>query len=113
MIQIYHNNRCSKSRQALHLLQDKAQEIEVIEYLKYPPTAEELRQLLQKLSMPPEKLLRKSETVFKELYKGKSLSDEEWIQAMVSHPVLIERPIVVKGNKAVVGRPLENVAELF
>lgn len=113
MIQIYHNNRCSKSRQALQLLQDKAQEIEVIEYLKNPPTAEELRQLLQKLGMPLEKLLRKSETVFKELYKGKSLSDEEWIQAMVSHPVLIERPIVVKGNKAVVGRPLANVAELL
>ncbi|RIJ41494.1 arsenate reductase (glutaredoxin) [Pontibacter oryzae] len=113
MIQIYHNNRCSKSRQALQLLQDKNQEIVVIDYLKNPPTADELGHLLHKLSMRPEELLRKGEAVYKEQYKGKSLSAEEWIQAMVLHPVLIERPIVVKGDKAVVGRPPEKVMELF
>lgn len=84
-----------------------------MEYLKTPPTASELRDILQKLNMKPEQLLRKGETLYKEKYKGKELSDEEWIQAMVENPVLIERPIVVKDNKAVLGRPPEKVQELL
>ncbi|ARS34803.1 arsenate reductase (glutaredoxin) [Pontibacter actiniarum] len=113
MLKIYHNNRCSKSRQTLELIHNAGQEVEVVEYLKTPPSAAELRGLLQKLNMRPEQLLRKGEAVYKEQFKGKSLTDEEWIQAMAAHPVLIERPIVVKDQKAVLGRPPENVQELL
>lgn len=84
-----------------------------MEYLKTPPTASELRDILQKLNMKPEQLLRKGEAIYKEKYKGRELTDEEWIQAMVENPVLIERPIVVKDNKAVLGRPPEKVQELL
>ncbi|HEY4651698.1 MAG TPA: arsenate reductase (glutaredoxin) [Pontibacter sp.] len=113
MITIYHNNKCSKSRQTLELLQEHNQEVEVITYLKQPPTAEELRSVLQKLGMKPEQLVRKGEAVYKEQFAGKILSDEAWIQAMVENPILIERPIVVKGDKAVIGRPPENVLGLL
>ncbi|TPE46095.1 arsenate reductase (glutaredoxin) [Pontibacter mangrovi] len=113
MLKIYHNSRCSKSRQTLDLINQAGQEAEVVEYLKTPPTADELRVILQKLNMKPEQLLRKGETVYKDKYKGKEFTDEEWIQAMVEHPVLIERPIVVKDNKAVLGRPPENVLDLL
>ncbi|GAB3536822.1 arsenate reductase (glutaredoxin) [Pontibacter brevis] len=112
-MKIYHNTRCSKSRQALELIKDAGQEVEVIEYLKTPPTASVLKDVLQKLNMKPEQLLRKNEAVYKASYKGKNLTDEEWIEAMVAHPVLIERPIVVKGDKAVLGRPPENVQALL
>jgi arsenate reductase (glutaredoxin) len=113
MLKMYHNTRCSKSRQTLELIHQAGQEVEVVEYLKTPPSAQELRDLLQKLHMMPEQLLRKGETLYKEKYKGQELSDEEWIQVMVAHPVLIERPIVVKGDKAVLGRPPEKVQELL
>lgn len=113
MLKIYHNNRCSKSRQALELIKDANQEVEVVDYLRTPPTAAELQDILLKLNMKPEQLIRKSEGIYKDNYKGKSLTDEEWIQAMVVHPVLIERPIVVKGEEAVVGRPTENVQKLL
>ena len=113
MLKIYHNTRCSKSRQALELINNAGQEVEVVEYLKTPPTADELRQVLRKLNMKPEQLLRKGEAVYKEQYKGKELTDEEWIQAMVENPVLIERPIVVKDEQAVVGRPPENVLTIL
>lgn len=113
MLRIYHNNRCSKSRQALELINSSGKEVEVVEYLKTPPTAAELQDVLQKLNMRPEQLLRKNEAIYKETYKGKCLTDEEWIQAMVDHPVLIERPIIVKEDKAILGRPPENVQELL
>ncbi|SFF93218.1 arsenate reductase (glutaredoxin) [Pontibacter chinhatensis] len=113
MLKIYHNTRCSKSRQTLELINQAGQEVEVVEYLKTPPTASELRDILQKLNMKPEQLLRKGEAIYKEKYKGRELTDEEWIQAMVENPVLIERPIVVKDNKAVLGRPPEKVQELL
>lgn len=113
MLKIYHNTRCSKSRQTLELIRHSGQEVEVVEYLKTPPTAAELRDVLQKLNMKPAQLLRKGEAIYKENYKGRSLTDEEWIQEMVKHPVLIERPVVVKGDKAVLGRPPENVQELL
>lgn len=113
MLTIYHNTRCSKSRQALLLLQEANQEVQVVEYLKTPPTTEELRELLHKLNMRPEELVRKGEALYKEKYKDQSLSDAEWLAVMAANPVLIERPIVVKGDKAVVGRPPENVQQLL
>lgn len=113
MLKIYHNTRCSKSRQTLELIQQAGQDVEVVDYLKTPPTAEEISSLLQKLNMKPEQLIRQGEAIYKKNYKGKQLTDQELIEAMVAHPVLIERPIVVKGDKAVLGRPPENVQELL
>jgi arsenate reductase len=84
-----------------------------VEYLKTPPTKAELKQLLKQLDIPAEALIRKGEAEFKENFKGKSLSEDEWIDAMIAHPKLIERPIVTNGKKAVLGRPPENVNELI
>jgi len=113
MLKIYHNPRCSKSRQALELIQKSGQEVEVVAYLKTPPTATELTDVLQKLQLKPEQLLRKGEKLYIGHYKGKTLPDDAWVQVMVEHPVLIERPIVIKGEKAVLGRPPEKVLELL
>lgn len=113
MMKIYHNPRCRKSRETLALIEEEGVDYEVVEYLKEIPSKEELNQLLAKLNMKPEDLLRKGEKVFKENFKGKKFADEEWIQIMIENPKLIERPIVVKGNKAVIGRPPETVKTLF
>lgn len=112
-MKFYHNPRCGKSREALKLLQEKGIEPEIVEYLKNIPTHAELEDILQKLDMKAEDLLRKNEKVFKELYKGKELSNSKWIEAMIAEPKLIERPIFIKGDKAVVGRPPEKVLELI
>lgn len=112
-MKIYHNPRCSKSRQTLQLIQDNGAEVEIIEYLKDIPTKNELKDVLSKLGLNAEDILRKGETDYKENYKGKNLSNDEWIDAMIQYPKLIERPIVVKDNKAVLGRPPENVLELL
>ena len=90
-MKIYHNPRCTKSRQTLQLLQEKGVEPEVVEYLKDVPTADELKGLLTKLGISPTDLLRKGEAIYKEQYKGKTLSDDEWVAAMIEHPKLIER----------------------
>ena len=87
--------------------------MKIIEYLKDTPSANDLSVILSKLNLKPEQVLRKSEKLFKEEYKDKKLSDQAWINAMVENPVLIERPIVVKGNKAIIGRPPENVNRLL
>ncbi len=110
---VYHNPRCSKSRCALDLLKDKGVDFEVVEYLTDVPTESALREVIAKLGIKPEELLRKGEEDFKAHFKGKNLSDEEWIKAMLKFPKLIERPIVVKGNKAVVARPTERVLEIL
>jgi arsenate reductase len=113
MVTIYHNPRCSKSRQALALLQEKGVEPDVVEYLETPPDAATLKTLLKKLGIGPRELLRKGEDAYKENKLSEpSLSDDELIGFMVRYPKLIERPIVVKGNRAVLGRPPENVLEL-
>lgn len=112
-MKIYHNNRCSKSRDSYNLLKEKGVGFETIEYLKNPLTEAELTELLAKLNIPAEKLIRKGEPVYKENFKGKELSEKEWIAAMAKFPKLIERPIIVKGNKAVIGRPIEKVIELL
>jgi arsenate reductase len=109
MIQIYHNPRCGKSRNCLALLTEKQQDIEIIKYLETPPTAEELKKILQQLNWNPIQLVRTKESIWIEKYKNKNLSDDEIIQAMAENPILIERPIVVKGNKAVIGRIPEEV----
>lgn len=113
-ITIYHNPRCSKSRQTLQLLQDNGIEPKQVLYLENPPSVSELSALLNKLGLTPRALLRSGEDAYKALgLADKTLSDAELLSAMVENPKLIERPIVVKGSKAVLGRPPENVLELL
>ena len=109
---IYHNPRCTKSRATLELLQSRGIEPKIIEYLKTPPTAKELKAIVAKLGIKPEDLVRKGEEVYKKKFAGKTLTDTQWIEALAANPILIERPIVVCGDKAVIGRPPENVLKL-
>lgn len=104
---------CSKSRAALNLLKDNNEEIEIQEYLKKVPSKAELKEIIAMLKMKPLDLIRKNEALFKENYKDKNLSDDEWIDIMLENPVLIERPIVVKDGKAAIGRPIEKIIELL
>lgn len=114
VVTIYHNPRCSKSRQTLKLLQDKGIEPRIVEYLRTPPDKETLRHLITMLGISPRELLRRKEAPYKELgLADPQKSDEEIIAAMVEHPVLIERPIVVKGERAALGRPPEQVLEIL
>ena len=112
-MKIYHNPRCRKSRETLELLQEKGIEPEIILYLANPPDKQELKAVLSKLGIKPEQLIRKGEPIFKEYFKGKKLTDEQWIEAMATYPKLIERPIFIKGDKAVIGRPPVNVLQLI
>ncbi|MGB3746866.1 MAG: arsenate reductase (glutaredoxin) [Rhodanobacter sp.] len=114
MIRIYHNNRCSKSRATLALLQERADDVDVINYLDTPPTAAELSGLLEQLGMTARQLLRTGEAEYAELgLDSPSLDDQALIAAMVAHPRLIERPIVVANGKAVIGRPPEAVLAIL
>jgi len=113
MVTIYHNPRCAKSRHALSLLEKKEKVINIIEYLKTPPNENELANLLKMLGMNAEEIVRKGESLYKEKYKGKNLTDKQWIKILANNPILIERPIIVKGKKAVLGRPPQNVSSLF
>ncbi|NLR92634.1 arsenate reductase (glutaredoxin) [Flammeovirga agarivorans] len=112
MIKIWHNPRCSKSRESLNLLKEGSNDIEIREYLKDTPSKEEVTEIINLLGIKPLELIRKGEAIFKENFKGKDLSDDEYIQAMVDFPKLIERPIVIKDNKAVIGRPPSLVLDL-
>lgn len=113
-MKILHNPRCTKSRQALALLEEAGVEVEVVRYLETPPSVEELGEILDRLGMEPRELLRRGEAIYRELgLKDADLSREEVIRVMVENPKLIERPIVVDGNRAVVGRPPENVLSLL
>ncbi|MEM1324274.1 MAG: arsenate reductase (glutaredoxin) [Bacteroidota bacterium] len=112
-MKIYHNPRCRKSRETLALIEAEGITPDIVLYLNTPPSKTELQQLVQQLGISPEGLIRKSEAIYKEHFKGKTLSDEEWLEAMVTYPKLIERPIVVKDGKAIIGRPPENVQALF
>jgi len=112
-IQIYHNPRCSKSRQTLAILEEQGVEADVVEYLKTPPSAAELKAILHKLGLSPMQLMRKGEAEFKEHVKDKKLDDAALIDMMVAHPILIERPIVIQGEKAAIGRPPESVLEIL
>lgn len=110
---LLHNPRCRKSREALELLNEKGVMVEVVEYLKTPLAKDEIAELADKLGVQPEMMIRKGESVFKEEYKGKELSSEDYIQMMADHPILIERPVFIKDNKAIIGRPPERVLELL
>ncbi|SRR5690554_1653305 len=112
-ITIYHNPRCSKSRATLSLLQERGIEPRVVEYLKQPPTAAQLEALIAKLGIEPGQLVRKGEDLYKSQYAGRTMSDAQWVEALASHPILIERPIVIRGERAVIGRPPEKVLELL
>lgn len=110
---IYHNPRCSKSRETLKLLKEGGIPYEVMEYLKTPPSKEELQKIASKLGMKPLDFVRKGEKLYKEKYASQNLTDEEWFTVLSSNPILIERPIVVKGDKAIIGRPPQNIKKLI
>jgi len=112
-MKIYHNPRCRKSRETLALLQDRNIEPEIMLYLDTPPTKAELREVLKKLGIPASALVRKGEQIYKDNFKGKEFSEEEWLDILVKNPKLIERPIVIAGSRAVIGRPPEKVLELL
>lgn len=112
-MKIYHNPRCSKSRQTLQIIEESGAEVQIIEYLKDIPSKAELKSVIMLLGVKPEEILRKGEADFKDNFKGKTLSDDQWIDAMIKYPKLIERPIVVKEKRAVIGRPPENVKDLL
>ena len=113
MIQIYHNSRCGKSRECLVFLENSGQEYEIIKYLEDVPTFEELKAIIEKLAIKPIELVRQKEKIWIENFKGKIVSDNEIIQAMISNPILIERPIVTNGNKAIIARPFEKAATII
>ncbi|MBS4050450.1 MAG: arsenate reductase (glutaredoxin) [Methylomonas sp.] len=113
-VKIYHNPRCSKSRETLKLLEEKGIQPDVVEYLKHPPTTEELTDILNKLGLQPRQLMRTQEAEYKENgLDDKSLSDAELIAAMIRIPKLIERPIVLANDKAAIGRPPENILNIL
>ena len=110
---IYHNPRCSKSRETLELIRTQGIEPKIVEYLKDVPTEKELKMLLMKLGIEAVQLVRKNEAVFKEKFKGLEFNEDEWVKVMIEEPKLIERPIVVKDHSAILGRPPENVLDLI
>jgi arsenate reductase len=110
---IYHNPRCGKSRAALALLGERGATPRVIEYLKTPPTRAELARIVARLGIPAADLVRRSEEIYKTQYVGKTLTEAQWLDALAAHPILIERPIAVRGDRAVIGRPPERVLELL
>ena len=109
MYKVYHNTRCKKSRAGLQYLQDKGLEVKIIEYLKNPLTVSELTDIFAKLSRKPSEMIRKQESVFKSDFKGKSFTEDEWIRIIAENPKLLNRPIIIRGNKAVWGDPVENI----
>ncbi len=113
MIKIYHNPRCSKSREGLCTLTELDQQVEIVNYIENPLTSDELKKLITLLGIKPIELVRTKEAVWKEEFKNQDLSDDEIIEAMVRYPKLIERPIVVNGNKAVIARPSERIKEII
>jgi arsenate reductase len=113
MIQVLHNPRCSKSRCAIEFLRSKEKSFEVIEYLDKPLSKAEMQSVLKKLNIPAEQWIRKNEEDYKTHFKGKTLTDDEWIEAILKFPKLIERPVVIVGEKAVIARPDERILEIL
>jgi len=113
-VTIYHNPRCSKSRQTLGLIQERIVDINIIEYLKTPPDISQLKQILKKLAYEPRQLMRKSEQIYQDFDLGnENKTADDLIKAMAQNPILIERPIVLSGEKAVIGRPPESVLNIL
>ncbi|HCQ14298.1 arsenate reductase (glutaredoxin) [Flavobacterium sp.] len=110
---MYHNPRCGKSRDCLAFLETSDKKFEIIKYLETPLTFNELEEIIRKLNLNPIEVIRKNETIWKENFKGKELSDCEIIQTMVDYPILMERPIVVYNDKAIIARPLEKIKEII
>jgi arsenate reductase len=113
MIRIYHNPRCRKSRSGVEYLKNKEVEFEVVEYLKSQFTFTSLKEVLAKLNLSPQEIIREHEDIFKKQFKGRSFTDDEWIKILIEYPNLIKRPIVVKDYKAVWADPPENIDKLF
>jgi arsenate reductase (glutaredoxin) len=114
MVTIYHNPRCSKSRQTLDLLEARGITPKVVEYLKHPPSATELKAILKRLGIKPRELVRRGEPLYAELgLEDRELSEDDLIRLMIANPILIERPIVVSGAKAAIGRPPEQVLDIL
>lgn len=113
MTTFYHNPRCSKSREALQLLEEKGETLEVIKYFDNPPSKQELKQIIELLNIKPIELVRTQEKEWIENFKGKELSDDEIVEAMLQYPRLMERPIAIKGVHAVIGRPPQKVLEIL
>ncbi len=113
MIKIYHNPRCSKSRQGVQFLEEQNQNFEIVKYLNDIPTKKELTEIIGKLGIKPIDLVRVKEQIWKDNFKGKDLSDTEIIQVMIENPRLIERPIIINGNKAIIGRPTEKILDII
>lgn len=113
MIEIYHNPRCSKSREAVKCLEQSNIAFKIIKYLDQPPSYDELSDIIKKLGINPMELVRTNEAVWKENYKGKELSDKQLIQAMTETPKLIQRPIVINAEKAVVARPTDKIEKIL
>jgi arsenate reductase (glutaredoxin) len=109
----YHNSKCSKSREALKLLNEKGIDVEIIEYLKNPPTVDEIRDIIEMLGGSSDLIVRRNEQVFKENYAGKELSQEDFARALAKNPILIQRPIIVFKGKAAIGRPTEEILSVF
>jgi arsenate reductase len=110
---IYHNPACSKSRETLALIKASGHEPRIVEYLKTPPSEAELTAIVRKLNIKPLELVRRNEQIFKDKYAGRKLGDKEWIKAMIEHPILMQRPIVVRGEAAAIGRPPQDVERLL
>lgn len=113
MIKIYHNPRCGKSREGLSLLEKSGKEFEIVRYLTEVPSFEELKSIINQLGIQPIELVRQKEEIWVSNFKDKKLSDEEIIKIMIENPILIERPIVINGNKAAIGRPPEKILEIL
>jgi len=112
-MKIYHNPKCSKCREAYKLIESKGKKAEIVDYLNHPPTVETLKVIIDLLGIKPLDLFRKKETLFIEKFKDKSHTDQQWLKILSQNPILIQRPIVINGNKAIIGRPVERVLDII